>query len=390
MFEDWNYPYLRGVRCDPEETDTYTGAVEIAGQSRPWWIAWVSAKTGIEIEGNLALPISPSEVETGMTAVMKYLAKTACDSNPAAAADWVSVGNYLVGQLCWQSKRDSLLNERDYQYFLSHLDFSLQPSPDTHSFLFLFHDGILIPPDLARFRAYDPMLRQEYFQTLYRILYHYHQINSSDGQVREINNREVQIVDERGVHTYPYGNPVYLYQKLNDARTPKDRLACGPGDQVEYYSENNELRILVCELHTGGAAMDRSSKYSFWQETVSPSDLGQRLSRYMDVGDVVDLQPVSYGSSRRLHELKIIGTKTTGTLTGIRIRWGLGLKENLFVIDRVPNRNGGAPDFQFSGRGWGHGIGMCQVGAIGFAKLGKDYKFILQHYYSGVEIKKVY
>lgn len=386
MFEGWTDPYLKSVKCDPEESDTYRGAVEIPGESKSWWSSWVSAKLDADTSGDLNVPLQPAEAEKVMGDLLQYLGKNACDPSPVAATDWIHMGNYIVGQLCWQAKKESLLNEEDYQYFLSHLAFSLTPSPDTHSFLFLFHDGIMIPPDLNHFRPFEPLTRQEYFQTLFQILTHYHQIHPVEAQIREVNSREIQIVDDFGVHTYPYGSPMYVYQKVNDSRVPRNKITCGPGDSVEYFLQDDHLQILVCEISVAGISADRTSKYSFWQDVVTPADLGQRLSKYLDVGEVLDLQPLSYGTSHRLYELKIVGTEGSGVLKGIRIRWGLGLKDNLFVIDRILNKDGSVKQFQFSGRGWGHGVGMCQVGALGFAKLGKDYRFILQHYYSGVSI----
>lgn len=389
MFEGWNYPYLQGVKCDPEDAAVYQGTVEIHGRSRPWWQSWLESKTGLQVNSVEGM-IDSIEAQKATGMLLAGLGKSACSETALSGNDWISVGNYLVGALCWKPRVDSLLNEKDYGYFLSHLDFSLAPSPETHAFLFLFHDGILLPPDLSQFDPYQPMPVQEFYKGLYRILYHYHQINSVEGQVREISSQEVQIVDDLGVHTFPLGSSVFTYQKMGDTRTPREKLPCGPGDRVEYYLQDGELGILVCELDAAGTSADRASKYSFWHEQVTPGELGKRVGKYLDVGDVMDLQPLSYGDSGRLAELRVVGTRSSGVLKGIRIRWALGLKDNLFVIDRMRDDSGNVKQFLFSGRGWGHGIGMCQVGALGFAKGGKDYRFILQHYYTGVQISRAY
>ncbi len=118
--------------------------------------------------------------------------------------------------------------------------------------------------------------------------------------------------------------------------------------------------------------------------------MGLKVSKYLDAGDVLDLQPLSYGVSGRVYEMKVIGSKASGVLKGIRVRWGLGLRDNLFVVDRTMDKSGRVKQFVFTGRGWGHGLGMCQVGALGYAKLGKDYRNILEHYYSGVSITKAF
>jgi stage II sporulation protein D len=75
---------------------------------------------------------------------------------------------------------------------------------------------------------------------------------------------------------------------------------------------------------------------------------------------------------------------------GGRIRSVLGLREQLFVIERKLDSDGRAISFVFTGRGWGHGVGLCQVGAYGLAKQGLTYAQILKAYYTGIELTKLY
>ena len=64
----------------------------------------------------------------------------------------------------------------------------------------------------------------------------------------------------------------------------------------------------------------------------------------------------------------------------------LGLRENLFVIDRETDSLGQVERFVISGKGWGHGVGLCQVGSFGMAQAGSTYEQILKHYYSGIRL----
>lgn len=390
MFEGWNYPYLKSVDCYPEQNGTVPRTMQIDGAAAPWWLAWVNLKAGIQLSGNLDKPISVEEAQSTLQAMLSFLGKTACDASVPQDTSWVSTGQSFIGALCWQAKVDALLSDKDYQYFLSHLNFSLDPSPQTHSFLFLFHEGILVPTDLTRFNPYQPMTRSEYLQGIFRILQHYHQVNTTDGLIREIDQQNMQVVDDVGVHSLPLSGQPYVYQKIGDAVSPRNPVACGPGDNVQYLLQDGTIRLLVCELSQSGASMDRSSKYSFWQDHVDPSELGNRVSKYLDVGDILDLQPLSYGVSHRVYEMQVTGTKGSGVLKGIRVRWALGLKDNLFTIDRSYGSGGKISEFIFTGRGWGHGVGMCQVGAVGYARMGKDYQYILLHYYTGVQITSAY
>lgn len=95
------------------------------------------------------------------------------------------------------------------------------------------------------------------------------------------------------------------------------------------------------------------------------------------------------GYSRRATELEIIGSNGVKTLKGGKIRSALRLREQLFVIDKRYSGDRVA-SYTFTGRGWGHGVGMCQYGAFGLAKMGVAFDDIIRHYYTGVELTKAY
>jgi len=96
------------------------------------------------------------------------------------------------------------------------------------------------------------------------------------------------------------------------------------------------------------------------------------------------------GSSRRVTDLEIIGTEGTAHIRGGRIRSALRLKDQLFVVDREFDTDGKVTSFTFTGRGFGHGVGMCQVGAFGLAQAGYTYQQILRAYYTGIELSRLY
>jgi stage II sporulation protein D len=84
------------------------------------------------------------------------------------------------------------------------------------------------------------------------------------------------------------------------------------------------------------------------------------------------------------------GTPSDDVARGFRIRTAFGIRENLFTVDRTFTMNGEVDSFIFSGKGWGHGVGLCQVGAYGMAVRGEDYATILKHYYPGIELLRLY
>lgn len=114
-----------------------------------------------------------------------------------------------------------------------------------------------------------------------------------------------------------------------------------------------------------------------------------------DFGQIIDLIPLERGKSGRICRLKIVGTKKTLTIgKELEIRRTLSsthLYSSAFVVDREDVGEDNIPQrFTLTGAGWGHGVGLCQIGAAMMSNEGYGYDAILLHYYRGAEIKKLY
>ena len=115
----------------------------------------------------------------------------------------------------------------------------------------------------------------------------------------------------------------------------------------------------------------------------------------MDFGDIIDLKPVERGKSGRISKLQIVGTDRQFVIgKELEIRRALSdthLYSSAFVVDRIDVRADGVPEsFKLTGAGWGHGVGLCQIGAAVMGENGYLYDQILLHYYRNAEIKKIY
>ncbi|MCU7493287.1 MAG: SpoIID/LytB domain-containing protein [Ignavibacteria bacterium] len=114
----------------------------------------------------------------------------------------------------------------------------------------------------------------------------------------------------------------------------------------------------------------------------------------IDFGDIVDLIPVERGYSARLIKLKIVGTKKTLTIgKELEIRRILSpshLYSSAFVVDKQEVNNGVPGKFILTGAGWGHGVGLCQIGAAVMGEMGYSFDEILLHYFRGAKLKKIY
>ena len=181
-----------------------------------------------------------------------------------------------------------------------------------------------------------------------------------------------------------------MFSDAGAGPVPVGRLGLLQGDKiVVHLAGDGRIDFLQQQPGRQGLSDDRFSGTSSWHTAYTAADLGKRLDEYLGSGDLLDIVPVRRGVSGRVTELKVVGTEGERTISGFDIRTALGLKENLFVIDKQKNRDGGLRRIVFTGRGWGHGVGMCQIGAYGMALRGASYRSILTHYYSGIAVERV-
>jgi stage II sporulation protein D len=134
------------------------------------------------------------------------------------------------------------------------------------------------------------------------------------------------------------------------------------------------------------ASTERGQRYR-WKVRRSAAELSRLIAaEYPVVGNVRELKPLERGVSGRIRALRIVGDRGEATVRGdFHIRTVLGgLKSTMFVVAKTGD------EFVFSGGGFGHGVGMCQTGAIGMAEQGLSYRDILAHYYPGSRLRKLY
>ena len=134
-----------------------------------------------------------------------------------------------------------------------------------------------------------------------------------------------------------------------------------------------------------------------WKVTYSQEKIQQLFEEKlkMNFGSILDMKAVERGKSGRISKLQIIGTEKTFTIgKELEIRRALSdthLYSSAFVVDKYDKDEQGVPQrFEIIGAGWGHGVGLCQIGAAVMGEQGYAYNDILLHYYQGAEIKQLY
>ena len=136
--------------------------------------------------------------------------------------------------------------------------------------------------------------------------------------------------------------------------------------------------------------------YYRWTVEYTAEQLSELFGRKsgIDVGDIIDLCPVKRGPSGRIEELEIVGTKATITIgKELEIRRTLSeshLFSSAFIVDKDIDQDGKPIRFILRGAGWGHGVGLCQIGAAVMASKGYTYREILSHYYPNTKLGRFY
>ena len=133
-----------------------------------------------------------------------------------------------------------------------------------------------------------------------------------------------------------------------------------------------------------------------WEISYSQEELKELISKKLntDLGDIIDMIALERGKSGRIYRLKIVGSEKEIIIgKELEIRRVLSnshLYSSAFIIEKSVDSNNIPTSFTLKGAGWGHGVGLCQIGAAVMGEQGFDYKEILLHYYKNVEIKKIY
>lgn len=162
-----------------------------------------------------------------------------------------------------------------------------------------------------------------------------------------------------------------------------------PGDRLALFWQGDRLIAITQEVDLDGVAFDRSSPYSSWTRFRTDAQLIKTVNtRFPGLG-FRSFEVLQRGESGRVGKIRIYGDgDKVVDVEGLAIRWTLDVPDTLFTAKRLAPKNRDA-GWLFTGRGFGHGVGMCQVGSYGMAQRGHSYRDILTHYYTGVELGRV-
>lgn len=405
---DEHEPYLRGVEC----------SLEGRQQFEPFLVKSSRELPKIEREGNTELArqaaflavnnflisttklsddyFADAPTEAEMRNWLGIVAARSATGMPLVNSEIAKPANFataLATMLYGADYADTLLSASDVNYNLSFADADKVPANQRANVAVLLRDGYLsLYPD-SSLKPEKSLSRARILNTILRLANVKKWLAAPQtGTARASENGKLVVQSGKTSRTLNVRPDVFLFRQFGDQAFQVRETALIGGESIAFHTDPaGNVDFLEVRPTTEVTTAERMSPLRFWNVSLSPGALQSRLSRYVrGIGALYDVRIAKKGFSRRAVELEITGSNGTKYLKGGKIRSALRFKEQLFVLNKRYGANGQVTSYNFTGRGWGHGVGMCQYGAYGLAKMGVKYDKIVKHYYTGVELSKAY
>lgn len=292
-----------------------------------------------------------------------------------------------------EADADTLMSEADIDYQLSFADAGEIPKDDRIIVAMLLRDGwFSIYSDLT----IKPNKHYSRGKILHLIDSIYNKkkwgFTFDSGTANPTEDGKLMLKSGRSEREITINANAFLFRKFGDSYYQVKETALLGGERIFFKTGiGGEVVYLEVEPTEQTTVAEKMSPFTNWRTNKSAAAVRAGLGKYVKgiSGSLIDVNITKQGFSKRAIELEITTTTGKFKLAGGKIRSALGLREQLFVMDKRYS-GGRVTSFSFTGRGWGHGIGMCQYGAYGFAKMGVKYDKIIRHYYTGINLVKAY
>lgn len=404
---EFDEPYLRGVECSLEEHRYF----------QPFTIKTVRQPAKLRDEANLELArlmsllavngfqlstaqmtddwFEESPTESEVSNWLNQLALKFGKTFPVVTKDTakpVELAKILASMIYPPGYADTLLSDSDVSYQLGFDDAAEVPKERRAEVALLLREGFFtLRPDLT-LQPNKAFSRAQMLRLIEQI-YDKKKWNPTlqSGTASPTADGKLVLKSGKNSRQLTVRPDVFLFRQFGASMYPVREAVLLGGESVSFQTDAtgavSYIEIKPTDLPTSPEGM---SPHTNWNVTLSASAVQSRLSRYVrGIGTLYDVSIKTQGYSRRATELEIIGSNGVKSLKGGKIRSALRLKEQLFVINKRYSGNQ-VTSYTFTGRGWGHGVGMCQYGAFGLAKMGLKYDEILKHYYTGVILAQAY
>ncbi len=318
---------------------------------------------------------------------LDYLGMTLC-REPAAGnepASEASLAQWVVDALCWEGRLPFLVSDPDVERLVPRAETPDLDDRERRSLAYWIRRQWLRPSP----RGLDSghvLSRGEVMEVLYRFVSSLGETPLTEASLAGMEDGALILRVEDRLEKIPLAPRCSLFRRAGENTYHAAELALHMGDPMSFHQGEDGIDWII--LTSSGTGFDKTSRLFRWVVRKTNDELSRSIdARQEGMGRILDLKPKRYGKSGRVVELEVIGIESSLVLKGLDIRRWLGLRENLFYIDRQRDSKGDVIAWVFTGGGWGHGVGLCQVGAYGMGSAGYTYEEILLHYYNGTELK---
>lgn len=404
VFPEEDAPYLTGVPCRAEAEALARVRAVVPGRRS----AAVLAENGEDVTRDASLLAASGVLESApdkaslgraleaksLRAWTAALLRLAGRPQPSAREGGVqSLGEAslsLLADLGWDERARVLLGEGDAAALLRDPKAASLPPDRQAAIAYLASIGALRPYPDGAFRAAEHPTRGRLLPALVKAGEAYDAFDLKDATFLGASGSRVRLSQGKGDLELSVSKGAYLFGLAGGRAVPAAELELLSGDRVRFRAgAGGEIDFLEMRPPVKGASDDRMSQTYAWEVRKTRQELETTLDRKLGIGTLKDLVVVRRGVSGRVAELRVVGSDGSAVAKGFDVRNLLGLKESLTVIEPQRDPSGQIVAVVFAGKGWGHGVGLCQVGAYGMALRGDDYRKILAHYYRGTSIGTV-
>jgi stage II sporulation protein D len=374
-------PYLVSVECGELSPTTLPGAsVDRKSGTKP--------RSGLEWRGYVLAHHTAGKRVGRATRLQTALAWAGLDrsATPPATLSPAAVYPTLIAAFGLASAQSLHLLPRDERYYAESPPVSGRlagAARDAYGFLVRFRFGAgepLPPPDRA-------LTEEEYGGLLVSVALRQGGVTESQGRFLRREASNVWVKTSEGRQGLPVDPELPLARRVGEDFFPAPSLALRPGDRLRWLKRGNQVLALWVEAEVAATDFERDSSWTEWVRRVSGRELARRMAARVAGTEVRQIAVTRRGPSGRAIEVRVTTDAAELVLSRFDVRQALELPDMLFTVQKARSASGEL-EFVFLGRGWGHGVGLCQNGAYGMAVAGASYDEILRHYYVNIDIVK--
>ena len=252
---------------------------------------------------------------------------------------------------------------------------------DAYDFLLRFRFGAgesLPPPDRT-------LGEEEYAGLLFSAAVRQGGVTEGSGRFLRKEASNVWVKTPEGRQGLPVDPELPLARRSGDGFLPAASLTLRAGDRLRWWKRGSQVLALWVEVEVAAPSFERESSWTEWVRRVSGKELARRMAARVAGTEVREIAVTRRSASGRAIEIRVTTDVAEIELRRFDLRQALEVPDMLFTVQKVRGAQAES-EFLFLGRGWGHGVGLCQNGAYGMALGGYAYDEILRHYYTNIDI----